>query len=206
MRHGADIFNPLLKQVFMEWFTLSSHYDEWGGGWPSVPYVPMRRDDPEIFTRPQASWRRMYFQQLLAPNETTLVCYKTPHVNFPYEKYETMTFKNKFTMGQVYDYLEKLDLMQRGDDLLWVFFMDQGSWKPPFLGYNAEWVVQHLWLERQRWCEQHWGMTDNKKLSPEEREARKAWCKSNPRAARYYIKWSQRESLQKHSRIYRWPI
>src|SRR4051812_8240145 len=62
-RRHPNHFNPLLQEVFEEWFQYSSYFgpsrtrceDEY------VAYVPMKRDKPEIFTRREASWCHMLY-------------------------------------------------------------------------------------------------------------------------------------------------
>lgn len=53
-RRGTDVFSPLLKEVFIEWFPWSYHYSFWGDkNRESVAYIPMKRNDPEVFRRPE---------------------------------------------------------------------------------------------------------------------------------------------------------
>jgi len=60
----STIFNPLLQEVFIEWFTASSYFNpDSRDKRECVAYIPMQRDNPEIFCKPEASWRRMLFQK-----------------------------------------------------------------------------------------------------------------------------------------------
>ena len=188
-------FNPLLQEVFVEWFTTSGFFHR-KTTFPneSVAYIPVRRDDPEIFRRPEASWRRMLFQQDSEPRDT-MICYKRRTGRMPYEY---ILVQNDYTMGEVYDLVNSLTTIPRGDDLHWLYVLRPGSSQKPRLGRRAEELVQKQWMERQLWCEKVFGMADNAKISDDERQIRDSWCKRHPRTTRRIIEWEHRE--------YRWTV
>lgn len=198
---GSNIFNPLLQEVFMEWFDSSSYFKlNSRDNREYVAYIPMQRDDPEIFYRPEASWRRMLFQQTVPATQETLICFKKSVGPYPYS---IISLPSDYTMGQVCDHVSKLTHIPRGDDLQWLFFLQPGSCQKPRFGPRAEYLVQRRWINRQLWCEKYFGMADNMKLSANERQARRSWCERNPRLTRRKIEWVHRD-LFRYTPTFRW--
>lgn len=197
----SNIFNPLLQEVFTEWFNSSSYFKPNNrDNREYVAYIPMQRDDPEIFNRPEASWRRMLFQQTVPTAQETLVCFKRSVGPYPYS---TISLPSDYTMGQVYDHVSKLTYIPPGDDLQWLFFLQPGSCQKPRFGPRAEILVQKRWIDRQCWCERHFGMEDNIRLSANERQVRKSWCERNPRLTRRKVEWVHRD-LFRYTPTFRW--
>ena len=153
-RRHPNSFNPLLQEVFEEWFQYSGYYG------PSrtkseneyVASVPMKRDKSEIFTRRDASWRRMLYQQPVDESRATLVCYKGSQSIRPYE---CVHVGAAATMGEVYDLVNYLGEENREDDLRWLFFLRPGSQAKPRFGEKAEMLVKEEWGQRQRWYERN---------------------------------------------------
>lgn len=197
----SNIFNPLLQEVFIEWFNSSSYLNPKSrNNREYVAYIPMQRDDPEIFNRPEASWRRMLFQQSVPAAQETLICFRKRVGPYPYS---IISLRSDYTMGKLYDHVNKLTDMPRGDDLQWLFVLQPGSSQKPRFGSRAENLVQQRYLDRQRWCERFFGMADNIKLSAKERQIRKSWCERNPRLARRRIEWVHRD-LYRYTPTFRW--
>lgn len=195
---GVNVFNPLLEEVFIEWFTASGCRT--GSFRESVAYIPMQRDNPEIFCRPEASWRRMLFQQTVSGDRKTWICYKKSTGRHPYE---CIKVRSDYTMGQVYDLVNQLTPIPRGDDLQWLCIMRPGFNDIPIFGRKAEKLVQRRWIERQLWYENFLGMADNKKVTSHERLLRNFWCERNPRTTRREVEWVQRE-LYHSTELFRW--
>jgi hypothetical protein len=195
---GTNVFNPLLQEVFIEWFTASSCV--YGASREYVAYIPMQRDDPEVFSRPEASWRRMLFQETISGDRETLICYKKSAGRRPYE---CIGVRSDCTMGEVYDLVNQLTPIPRGDDLQWLCILRPGFSTPAVFGSHAEQLVQQRWIERQIWHEEFFGMADNMKLNANERRIRNSWCERNPRTFRREVEWVFRE-LSKSTPNFRW--
>ncbi|EED19172.1 F-box domain protein [Talaromyces stipitatus ATCC 10500] len=183
----TNVFNPLLQEVFIEWFTASSYFNpRTRDGREHVAYIPVLRDNPERFTRPEASWRRMHFQQWALPSEETLVCFKRSAGGFPYD---WISIASDSKMGDIYDRVKNLAPKPRREDLQWFYFMPPGSQLKPRFGLQSEQLVQKQWSNREFWCEKYFGMVENEKLSVEERKTRESWCEKHPRRTRREIEW-----------------
>ncbi|KAK7177548.1 F-box domain-containing protein [Paraphaeosphaeria sporulosa] len=153
-RRRPNVFNPLLQEVFEEWFQYSGYFgpsrtrteDEY------VASVPMKRDKPEIFTRREASWRRMLYCHPVDKPQGTFVCYKENRSTRPYGYVHVSTTD---TMGKVYDLINFLGGENGEDDLRWLFFLQPGSQAKPRFGEKAEMLVKEEWSQRQQWYERN---------------------------------------------------
>lgn len=153
-RRNPNCFNPLLQEVFEEWFQYSGYFgpSRTGSEVEYVASVPMRRDKPEIFTRRDASWRRMLYQQPIDESQGTLVCYKG---RYGVRQYECVHIRAAATLGEVYDLVNYLGEEDAEDDLRWLFFMKPGSQAKPRFGTKAEKLVEEEWGKRQLWYERN---------------------------------------------------
>nr|KMM69068.1 hypothetical protein CPAG_05391 [Coccidioides posadasii RMSCC 3488] len=186
-----NVFNPLLQDVSVEWFHCSGYCNSISirHGIEYVAKVPVRRDQSEIYTRPEASWRRMLYQQSLPGTKMTSVCFKAGYGSHPYK---TVSVPCDATMGQVYETIGSRANVARGDHLLWLYFLQPTSSKMPWFGPKAEELVKEEWADRQRWYEIHFGRPDGARLARKDRGRWMLWSKRNTRSTQRRIEWQHR--------------
>ncbi|KAL4879720.1 hypothetical protein BJY04DRAFT_88756 [Aspergillus karnatakaensis] len=197
--HHANPFNPLLQEVFPEWFDSSSYISPTSrDNREYIAYIPMQRSDPARFTRPEASWRRMYFQHPYHTKQETTICIKQGDGSDPYS---VISLPSDYIMGQVYDSITQCAQIPLGDDLPWLFLMPPGRSQEPHFGPRAEELVQKRWRDRRRWREKYFGRVEESELDMAWEDE---WAVRNPRRTRQKVEWVHLEVYQV-TPAFRWP-